>query len=310
MITYVSKRILLLIPVLLGVTFIIFTIMSFVPGDPGRMILGENATREAVELLNEKLGVNRPFFVRFCSYIYNAVVHFDLGTSYRTSKPVMNDVLARVRNSFMISFNGILAATVLGVPLGILSAVRQYSAIDNMSRVSAMMAAAIPSFWFGMMLIYLFASKWRVLPASGANSWKHFILPMITLGIPYAGSQLRMTRSAMLETIRADYVRTARAKGVPQAVVIFRHALRNALLPIVTTTATSFGGLLGGAIITETIFSIPGLGTLIVTSIRQRDTPTVLGATITLALLFGIVMLMVDLFYAFVDPRIKAKYTR
>lgn len=310
MIRYIARRMLLFIPVLLGVTLIIFTIMSFVPGDPGRMILGENASHEAVARLNEKLGVNRPFVVRFCSYIYNAVVNFDLGTSYRTSKPVMHDVLARVRNSFTISFNGMLAATVLGVPLGILSAVRQYSALDNMSRVSAMMAAAIPAFWLGMMLIYLFASRWRILPASGANTWKHFIMPMITLGIPYAGVQLRMTRSAMLETIRADYVRTARAKGIPQAVIVFRHALRNALLPIITTTATSFGGLLGGAVITETIFSIPGLGTLIVTSIRQRDTPVVLGATITLALLFGVIMLLVDLLYAFVDPRIKAKYTR
>ena len=310
MLKYIANRILLLIPVLLGVTLIIFTIMSFVPGDPGRMILGENATQEAVDQLNESLGVNRPLVVRFCSYVYNAVFKGDLGTSYRTRKPVMDDVLARVPNSIRIAFNGILAATVLGVPLGILSAVKQYSAIDNMSRVAAMMAAAIPAFWLGMTLIYLFASRWRLLPASGARTWQHFILPMITLAVPYAGAQLRMTRSAMLETIRADYVRTARAKGVPQGVVIFKHALRNALLPIITTTATFFGGLLGGAVITESIFSIPGLGTLIVTSIRQRDTPAVLGATITLALLFGIIMLLVDLLYAFVDPRIKAKYAR
>lgn len=310
MIRYVLKRLLLLIPVLLGVAFIIFSIMALTPGDPGRMILGENASTEAVAQLNEQLGVNDPFFVRFFNYIYNAVVKLDFGTSYRTSKPVFDDVFARTPNSLLIAFNGILLATIIGIPIGILSAVKQYSAIDTFARVTAMLTAAIPPFWLGMMLIFIFSLKLGWLPSSGAASPLHFILPMITLGIPYAGSQLRMTRSTMLETIRQDYVRTARAKGVPEGTIIFKHALRNALLPIITITATSFGGLLGGAVITETVFSIPGLGTLIVTAIRQRDTPVVLAATIFLAFMFGLIMLAVDLLYAFVDPRIKAKYTK
>ncbi|MEA5040863.1 MAG: ABC transporter permease [Clostridiaceae bacterium] len=310
MLRYILKRLLLLIPVLLGVMLIIFTIMAIQPGDPGRMILGENASQEAVDKLNDQLGVNQPFFVRFFNYLYNAAFRLDFGTSYRTSQPVFNDVFARAGTSFKIAFNGIFMATVVGIPLGILSAVRQYSAVDTFSRVSAMLAAAIPPFWLGMMLIFIFALKLQWLPSNGVEGWQSFILPMITLGIPYAGSQLRMTRSTMLETIRQDYVRTAKAKGVPRGVIIFRHALRNALLPIITVTATSFGGLLGGAVITESVFSMPGLGTLIVTGIRQRDTPSVLAATIFLAFMFGLIMLAVDLLYAFVDPRIKAQYSR
>ena len=310
MIRYVLKRLALLIPVLLGVALIIFTIMALQPGDPGRMILGATATQEAVDKFNEELGVNDPFFVRFFNYLKNLIFHFDLGTSYRTQQPVIREVAARVGTSLKIAFNGILMASVVGIPLGVLSAVKQYSAIDNFSRISAMLAAAIPPFWLGMMLIFIFALKLRLLPSNGIESWKSFILPMITLGIPYAGTMLRMTRSTMLETIRADYVRTAKAKGVPESVIIFEHALRNAWLPIISTMTTSFGGLLGGAVITESVFNMPGLGTLIVTSIRQRDTPCVLGATIILAFMFGIIMLIADLLYAFVDPRVKAQYSK
>ena len=310
MLRYVLKRLLLLIPVLLGVSFIIFTIMSLQPGDPGRMILGSSASQEAVDMLNHQLGVDRPFFTRYFSYLYNAVVHQDLGTSYRTSQPVINDILSRIGTSFRIAFNGIAMAAVIGIPIGVLSAVKQYSAIDNFSRITAMLMAAIPPFWLAMMLVLVFALKLGWLPPDGIDSWKNFILPMITLGLPYSGTLLRMTRSTMLETIRADYIRTAKAKGVPEGRIIFHHALQNALLPIITVMATSFGGLLGGAVITETVFSMPGLGTMIVTSIRQRDTPSVMGATFFLAFMFGIIMLAADLLYAFVDPRIKAKYSK
>ncbi|MGD9569128.1 MAG: ABC transporter permease [Sedimentibacter sp.] len=310
MLRYVIRRLVMLIPVLLGVTLIIFTIMSLTPGDPGRIILGEAAPQEAVDKVNEELGINRPFFERFAEYLYNAVFKLDFGISYRTQKPVFDDIIVRVPTSIWIAFNGMFAATLIGVPLGIISAVKQYSLIDNVSRVSAMLLAAIPPFWLGMMLIYIFALKLGLLPASGVDGWENYILPMITLGIPYAGIQLRMTRSSMLETIRQDYVRTAKAKGVPQDVIVVKHALKNALLPIITTTATSFGGLLGGAVITESVFSMPGLGTLIVQGIRQKDTPIVLGSTIFLAAFFSLVMLAVDLLYAFIDPRIKAKYSK
>jgi peptide/nickel transport system permease protein len=306
---YVLKRILLLIPVLLGVSFIIFTIMAVQKGNPGRLILGAEATEEAVQMLNERLGVNRPFFVRYFSYLGN-LLKGDMGNSYRTSQPVFNDIKSRIPVSFMIALDSIVLAVIVGVPLGILSAVKQYSFIDTVSTVFAMLIAAIPAFWSAMMLVLVFSLKLGWLPSSGVSSWKNFILPMISLAIPYTGTMLRMTRSSMLETIRADYVRTAKAKGVPQRKVIFKHALQNALLPIITVIISSFGGLLGGAIITESVYSMPGLGTMIILGIRQRDTPAVMGATIPLAFMFGVIMLVADLLYAFVDPRIKAKYTK
>lgn len=300
----------MLVPVLLGVSLIIFFIMSIQKGDPGRMILGSSATQEAVDAFNDSIGLNKPFFIRYFDYLYNAVFRLDLGMSYRTGQPVIADILGRVGTSFHIAFNGIFLAAVIGIPIGVLSAVKQYSAIDNFSRITAMLFAAIPPFWLAMMLIIIFALKLGLLPSNGNDSWECYILPMITLGLPYGGALLRMTRSTMLETIRQDYIRTARAKGVPEGRIIFRHALQNALLPIITVMATSFGGLLGGAVITESVFSMPGLGTLILTGIRQRDMPCVMGATIFLAFMFGIIMLCADLLYAFVDPRIKAKYSR
>ena len=306
---YVLKRILLLIPVLLGVSFIIFTIMAVQKGNPGRLILGAEATEEAVQMLNERLGVNRPFFVRYFSYLGN-LLKGDMGNSYRTSQPVFNDIKSRIGISFMIALDSIVLAVIVGVPLGILSAVKQYSFIDTVSTVFAMLVAAIPAFWSAMMLVLVFSLKLGWLPSSGVSSWKNFILPMISLAIPYTGTMLRMTRSSMLETIRADYVRTAKAKGVPERKVIFKHALQNALLPIITVIISSFGGLLGGAIITESVYSMPGLGTMIILGIRQRDTPSVMGATITLAFMFGVIILIADLLYAFVDPRIKAKYSK
>ena len=310
MLRYVLKRLLLLIPVLLGVSFIIFTIMSLQPGDPGRMILGSSASQEAVDMLNHQLGVDRPFFTRYFSYLYNAVVHQDLGTSYRTSQPVINDILSRIGTSFRIAFNGIAMAAVIGIPIGVLSAVKQYSAIDNFSRITAMLMAAIPPFWLAMMLVLVFALKLGWLPPDGIDSWKNFILPMITLGLPYSGTLLRMTRSTMLEEIRQDYVRTARSKGVPEKKVIYGHALKNALLPVITTIGSAFGAILGGSVIAESVFNLPGLGSLIVLSIKAKDTPSVLASVLLLAVFFALIMLIVDLVYAFIDPRIKAKYAK
>ncbi len=310
MIKYVMKRVLILIPIVLGVAFIIFSIMELTPGDPARLILGPDATAEAVEELREELGLNAPFFVRFFNYIYKAVTKLNFGTSYRTQKPVFNDVLPRLPVSIKVAFNGIGFAVLLGIPLGVYSAVHQYSTRDNLLRVSSMFFVAVPPFWFAMMLILVFGLYLGLLPTSGVASWKGYILPMLTLGMQYAGRILRITRSTMLECIRQDYITTAKAKGIPQRKIIYSHALKNALLPVITTVATSFGGLLGGAIITESVFSLPGLGSLIVLSIKLKDTPSVMASIILLAILFSLIMLLVDLIYAFSDPRIKAKYMR
>lgn len=310
MIKYVLKRLVLLIPIVIGVAFIIFSIMELTPGDPARLILGQDATAEAVSAMREKLGLDRPFFTRFFEYVYKAVTQLDFGSSYRTQKPVFDDVLARLPVSMKIAFNGILFATIAGIPLGVLSAVKQYSAADNVFRVSSMFFVAVPAFWFAMILILVFGLYLKWVPTSGIASWKCYILPMVTLGLPYGGRILRITRSTMLESIRQDYITTAKAKGVPHMRIVFSHALKNALLPIITTIASSFGALLGGAIITESVFSMPGLGSLIVLSIKSKDTPCVMASIILLAVFFTIIMLAVDLMYAFLDPRIKAKYVR
>lgn len=310
MLRYTFKRLVLLIPIVLGISLLIFTIMELTPGDPARQILGPDATAEAVEQLQEEMGLNRPFFTRFFDYVYSAVTRLDFGNSYRTQKPVFDEIFTRFPVSLKLAGVSICFAVLLGIPLGVYSAVHQYSISDQLLRVGSMFFVAVPPFWFAMMLILVFALNLHLVPTSGSSNWKCYILPMITLGMPYGGKFLRITRSTMLEVIRQDYITTAKAKGVPQRVITFGHALKNALLPVITSVATSFGGLLGGAIITESVFNMNGLGSLIVLSIKMKDTPSVMAAIILLAVMFTIIMLIVDLIYAFIDPRIKAKYAK
>lgn len=310
MIRYVLKRFLQLIPVLFIVTFIIFFVMYLAPGDPGSIILGPTATQEAIDEMNEGLGFYDPFFTRFSRYIYNAVFKFDLGTSYKSRKPVLEEILPRVPISLRVSFNGITCAAFLGIPIGVLSAVKQYSLLDTVPTVIAMFFAAMPLFWLGMILLYVFSLKLGWFPSYGIGTWKHNILPMIAIGLPYAARQLRFTRSSMLETIREDYVRTARAKGASERAVIWKHALKNALLPVITVLGNNFGSLFGGAVVTETLFAIPGIGSLLVTGINTRDVPIVTASVLVVAVIFSLIMLGVDLLYAYIDPRIKSKYTK
>lgn len=307
---YFVKRLLLIVPILLGVSLIVYFIMSLTPGDPGTIILGTSAGKEAIDALNHSLGYDRPFLERYAKYVFDLVIKFDMGKSYRSQMPVINLILTRAPISMRIAFNGMLCACIIGIPLGVLSAVKQYTALDTLSTTTAMFFAAVPSFWLGMMLIFIFALKLGWLPSNGVDSWKNFILPMFAIGLPFAAHQLRFTRSSMLEAIRQDYVRTARAKGASERTVIWGHALKNALLPIITVTGINFGGLLGGAMITETVFSIPGLGMLLVSAIETKDIPVVMGDTLFLAAFFCLIMVCVDLLYAIVDPRIKAKYAR
>ncbi|MCL2852900.1 MAG: ABC transporter permease [Defluviitaleaceae bacterium] len=306
---YVINRIFLLIPIALGVTFIVFTIMNLTPSDPGRIMLGEMADREAVSQLNRELGFYDPFFVRYFNYVAGAV-RLDFGVSFRSGRPVFEEIFLRFPNTLNLAFLAVICAAAVGIPLGILSAVKQYSHIDTVSRIISMLFAAAPVFFLGMMGIYIFSLRLQWLPAFGASTWEHFILPVITLSIPSAASLLRLTRSTMLETINQDYIRTARAKGASERRVIFRHALKNALLPIITILGMNFGFLLGGAILIENVFSIPGLGQLLVNSIRLMDIPQVMASTLFLALLFTLIILVVDLMYSFIDPRIKAKYSK
>ena len=305
---YVIKRLVMLIPVIIGVSFLVFFIMAMAPGDTARTILGEDAPIEAVEALREELGLNDPIPIRYLNYMKD-LLRGDLGNSYKSGRPVFEEIMSRFPATLELTFWGMLLAVGLSLPIGIISATRQYSFMDNASMIFALVATAIPNFWLGLMLIIVFSLKLGVLPSGGNNSgFASLILPVITLATACMANIARTTRSSMLEVIRAEYIRTAKAKGVSKNKVINKHALKNALIPVVTVIGLQFGQLLGGSVLTETVFAWPGVGTYLVNSIKAKDTPAVLGCVIIFSICFSIVNLAVDLLYAFIDPRIKSKY--
>lgn len=304
---YVLKRLLMLIPVILGVSFLVFFIMSLAPGDPARTILGETAPIESVMALREELGLNDPVIVRYVNYMAD-LLHGDLGESYKTGQPVISEILSRFPATLTLAFWGMLFAVVLSIPIGIISATKQYSIMDRVSMVFALLGVATPNFWLGLMLIIGFSLNLKWFPSGGNDGWRSLVLPVITLGTGCMASITRITRSSMLEVIRQDYIRTAKAKGVNKKAVIYKHALKNALIPVVTVVGLQFGSLLGGAVLTESVFSWPGVGTFLVNSIKAQDTPAVLGCVIVFCICFSIVNLVVDILYAYIDPRIKSKY--
>ena len=309
MLKYIIKRVLMLIPTLLAVILIVLFIMDLTPGSPAQAILGAEATPETVAEVNAKLGYDKPFFVRYVNYV-SGLFRGDLGNSYRTSRPVVDEIISRFPTSMKLAAFGIVLAMLIGIPIGILSAVKQYSSLDIISTSAAMFFASMPGFWFGLMAIIVFALQLGWLPSNGTATWVHYILPSCTLALPATAAILRLTRTTMLETIRQDYVRTARAKGQVERNVIFRHALKNALLPVVTYCGVEFGLLMGGLVSIETVFSINGLGSWILYSINSKDITAVTGCAVFLAFTFMIVLLLVDIMYAVIDPRIRAKYTK
>ncbi|MBE6969031.1 MAG: ABC transporter permease [Ruminococcaceae bacterium] len=306
---YVLKRIILMIPVLLGISLVIFTLMYISPGDPGTAILGMSVGGDAIREFNESVGFYDPFWVRYFNYVVD-IIRLDFGSSYQNGGSVLAEIGHRFVPTLKVATFATLFSVLLGVPLGVLSAVKQYSVADYISRVAAITFVAVPPFWLGLMLMQVFALKLQWLPSFGVESWKSYVLPTLCLGFPYSARQLRMARSCVLDTIRQGYIRTARAKGEKESTVIWRHAFKNALLPIITSTAVQFGGLLGGALIAESVFSIPGLGSYLITGINQKDMPVVMGTCLVMAFCFSAVLLVMDIIYAFVDPRIKAKYSK
>ncbi|SCY21751.1 ABC transporter permease [Alkaliphilus peptidifermentans] len=310
MLKYIAKRVLLMIPVILGVSFIVFLIMSFTPGDPARLILGQGASFEEVANLREAMGLNDNILVRYFRYVKDAVFKFDLGNSYSTKLPVTIELFERFPSTLKLAFGSTLLMIFIGVPVGIISAVKQYSLIDRISLVTALLLTSMPAFWLGLMLILFFSLRLGWLPATGVDTIVHFILPCTTLAAAMMASLIRMTRSNMLEVIRQDYIRTARAKGAKEMTVIYKHALRNALLPVITIIGLNFGGLLGGTMIIESVFAMPGLGTLTINAIRMKDTPTVMASVLFVAIFAGIINLIVDILYVYVDPRIKSQYSK
>lgn len=305
MFQYIVKRILWLFPILLGVSFIVFTIMYLSPGDPVTMVLGEGATPEQYEAMRVQMGLDRSFIEQFFHYIKNVVIEFDLGRSYVSGRVVMDEILVRLPNTIKLSVWSVLFASLIGIPLGVISASRPYSKVDNFVMFLSLVGVSMPTFWQALLLIILFTSTLGWLPASGFDTWQQMIMPVFALASSSIGTIARITRSSMMDVLDQDYIRTAKAKGVNGSKVTFHHALRNALIPVVTVIGLQFGALLGGAVLTETVFSINVIGTLMVNAIRTRDTMIVQGGVLFIAFIFTMVNLCVDILYAYIDPRIK-----
>ncbi|MEG0473534.1 MAG: ABC transporter permease [Solibacillus sp.] len=311
---YIIRRLLQTIPVLLGVSILVFSLMFLIPGDPAQVMAGEGASAQTVENLREKLGLNDPAYVQYGRFLSNAL-QGDLGNSIRSGRPVMDEIQARFWITVEVAFYSTILAVFLGLIAGIISAVRHYTLTDVSIMIVALFGLSMPNFWLGLLLIQWFAlgnlpfglelpEILKMRPSGWGDTWRQMVLPVITLGTGGAAIIARMTRSSMLEVIGQDYIRTARAKGVSERVVIYRHALKNALIPVVTIIGLEFGGFLGGAVLTESIFAINGMGRLTIDAIKQRDFPVVQGTVLVISLLFVLVNLLVDISYKFLNKRI------
>jgi len=307
MLKFIGKRVLMLIPVLIGVSLIVFTLMQLSPGDPAMIILGAQAAPEDIAILREEMGLNDPLVVQFFRFLLG-MFKLDFGTSYKDGMPVLSRLLEALPYTAQLTFSAVLLALIVGIPAGIISATKQYSIFDRVATVAALIGFSTPNFWLSIMLILVFSVNLQWLPVSGTGSILHLVLPSIALGLQSAAVFTRMTRSSMLEVLNMDYIRTARAKGLSERVVILKHALKNALIPVITVVGLQIGLLFGGAILTETVFAWPGVGRLMIDSIRAKDTPVVQGGVIFTASIFVFINLLVDILYAYVDPRVKAQY--
>ncbi|MEK5040806.1 ABC transporter permease [Sporosarcina sp. FSL K6-3457] len=310
MIKYIIRRLLQTVPVLIGVSILVFSLMHLIPGDAAQIMAGEAASEETVEQLREKLGLNEPLYVQYFTYVSNAV-QGDLGYSVRSGRAVMDEIKVRFWVTAELAFYATLLAVFIGLIAGIISAVRHYSWADVTIMIIALFGLSMPNFWMGLVLIDWFAvgKDWlpdflKMRPSGWGDSWRQILLPVITLGTGGAAIIARMTRSSMLEVIGQDYIRTARAKGVSERVVTYRHALKNALIPVITVVGLEFGAFLGGAVITETIFAINGMGRLTIQAIQTRDFPIVQGTVLIISLLFVFVNLLVDISYRMLNKRI------
>lgn len=300
---YIARRLLLTVPVVLGVAILVFAMIRLIPGDPARAIAGVQASPEFVQQVRVRYALDEPLPVQFGIFLRD-LARGDLGTSTFTRRPVVADISERFPRTILLATTSMVIATVLGVAAGIVSATRRNSWFDNISMVLALLGVAAPVFWLGLMLQLLFAVQLRILPATGLGSWRHLVLPALTLGMASAGLIARITRSSMLDVLKQDYITTARAKGLAERFVVYKHALKNALIPVVTVMGLQFGILLGGAVLTETVFAWPGIGRLLVDSILRRDYPVVQATVMLMAFVFVLINLVVDIIYAFLDPRI------
>ncbi len=294
----------MLVPVLFGVVLVSFSLLHLVPGDPAEILAGEEASAQDIARIRAEYGLDKPLVVQFGHFVWNAA-RGDLGISIQSRHPVNELLFQRLVFTLKLSLASILVASTIGLLAGIISSTRQYSMFDTASMLGALFGISMPIFWLGILLILVFSVKLHLLPSGGTGSLRYIILPAIALGSASAAVIARMTRASMLEVARQDYIRTARATGYAERVVIFRHGLKNAMIPVLTVFGLEFGYMLGGAVLTETVFSLPGIGRLLVEGIFARDYPVVQGAMILVATTFVLVNLLTDMAYAFFDPRIR-----
>lgn len=306
MLKYIIRRLLLVIPVFIGVSLIAFIIMKLTPGDPVLNVLGMQPTGDPsfIAAMRAELGLDDPIYIQYGKFLWR-ILHGDLGRSIGSNKPVILLVSEALPRTLLLVVSSMLVAIAIGIPIGVVSAVKQRSAVDHATRVGSIFAASLPDFWLGLMLMLVFSYYLGLTPISGYGRPEHIILPAATLGIGLAGLITRLTRSSMLEVIRQDYIRVAKAKGLSERSVIFKHALRNALIPIVTVLGLQFGFLLAGAFFVEWVFAWPGIGRLAVQAIQQRDYPVVLGALLVTSVAYVIINIIVDIIYSYIDPRVQ-----
>lgn len=304
MISYIVRRVLISIPILFLVVTLVFFAFQLIPGDPAQMYAGEQATKEVLEKVRKDLGLDRPVLVQYVSYLQR-LVQGDLGQSFITRRPVIVEIKSRFWNTVKLSIVAITFATVLGLVMGTISAVNREGRWDYFFSILSLFGISTPVFWLALLLMYFFSIRLGILPTSGNDTWRHYIMPTFCLAVFSVAFITRMTRSSLLELLGEDFVRTARAKGLTEYRVLSTHVVRNALIPIITIVGLRFGYMLGGAVITETIFAWPGMGRLLVTAVEQRDIPIVQGVLLVFATAFVVVNLSVDVIYGFVDPRIR-----
>lgn len=305
MLKYIIKRVLYLIPILLGVSIIIFGLKTFTPGDPARQILGNSASVEQVQEKREELGLNDPVPVQYFNYVKDIVTRGDFGDSYRTGKPVLTEIMPRLLTSAKITLGAVLIGALVGVLLGIISALKKYTVIDSGVLVISMFFQSVPEFVVALVLIMIFAVNLHILPTTGIETWQGYIMPMFCIGLASVASYTRITRSSMLEVLGEDYIKTARAKGQSQKNITYHHALRNAMIPVAQSVGTSLGNSIGGGMVLETVFGVPGVGKYIVDAITQRNYPSVIGGALIIAIVLTVINLLVDISFVMIDPRLK-----
>ena len=304
MFQYIIRRLISTIPVLFGISLMLFFLLRALPGDPAQVIAGELATQKEVELIRHQLGLDQPVYVQYANFLLR-LAQFDLGISTRTQYPVTQEIAPRLLNTVILAVAATILACLLGIPAGIVAAVKPYTGLDMIVTALALFGMSMPAFWLGLMLIIIFSVKLKLLPVGGSGGFVYLILPAITLAAYLLASIARNTRSAMMEVLAQDYITTARSKGVREKMVIIRHALKNSFIPVITVIGLQFGSLLGGTVLTETVFAWPGLGRLLVSSILARDYPVIQGAILIFALLFVLTNIIVDMLYAYFDPRVR-----